>query len=262
MWYSNRILIVANGIFYISTAFTAIFPCSPREAFWNRLIKDVRCIKTNIHIIFLFSYNILSDIIILILPSKAVWKLKISTRKKTNIVLLFAIGLLWVGKTWYLFSNTRANNAFVHGRACIADGMVIFYVTHRIKRNADVSYNILFEGLWATVEIGFGIIVTCMFTLPKFIDAKGAKIQTLCLSLMRSVKSFTSGSSEYHTQSDTDMTASWEMKFNRVEIDDQATSDISSANCHQDLQSHPTREGSYDIDRGLGVKALDVQDKI
>lgn len=94
MWYSNRILIVANGIFYISTTFIAIFPCSPREAFWKPFIEDSRCVNTDIHILFVFSYNILSDIIILILPSRAVWKLRISTRKKANIVLLFAIGLL------------------------------------------------------------------------------------------------------------------------------------------------------------------------
>ena len=262
MWYSNRILIVANGICYISSMFVAIFPCSPREAFWNPFIEDSRCVNTDVHILFVFSYNILSDIIILILPSRAVWKLRISARKKTNIVLLFAIGLLWVGKTRCLWSDISANNTFVRGRACIADGIIIFYVTRVIKTNADVSYNILWEGLWATVEIGFGITVTCMFTLPKFVKAKGAKIQNFCSSLIQPLKSFTPGFFGHFTQSAKDMTAFRGKKVNTVDTGDQSASDFPFADRHQDLESYPAQEDGYDINRNLSIKMIDTLDKI
>ena len=98
MWYSARILLVANGIFYLCSTFITIFSCSPRQAFWNPLIKDFRCINNNIRISFTCSYNMVSDIVILILPSRAVCKLRIPTRKKVEIVLLFAVGLLYVEK--------------------------------------------------------------------------------------------------------------------------------------------------------------------
>lgn len=158
--------------------------------------------------------------------------------------------------------NASADNTFVRGRACIADGIIVFYVTRVIRRGADVSYNILWEGLWATVEIGFGITVTCMFTLPKFVEAKGAGIQNFVSSLIRPVKSFTSGTFQHLTQSEKNMTVSRGITLNRVDVGDQSASDFPFANRDQDLESNPTREDSCDIDRHLSVKAVDIRDKI
>ena len=94
MWYSARIIIVVTGVFYVISTFLTIFACSPREAFWNPLIIDCRCLDNDISAIIACSFNVISDIIILMLPAKAVWKLRIPTRDKIRIVLLFAIGLL------------------------------------------------------------------------------------------------------------------------------------------------------------------------
>jgi hypothetical protein len=94
MWYSARIVIVVTGIYYILSTFLTIFACSPREAIWNPLIPNPRCLNNNTLVLVTCLFNIISDIIILTLPARAVWKLRISTRKKVGIVLLFAIGLL------------------------------------------------------------------------------------------------------------------------------------------------------------------------
>lgn len=94
MWYSARIIIVFTGIYYTISTFITIFACSPREAIWNPLITDPQCLDNNTAVLITCLFNIASDIIILILPARAVWKLRIPTRKKVGIVLLFAIGLL------------------------------------------------------------------------------------------------------------------------------------------------------------------------
>ena len=94
MWYSARIVIIATGLFYLISTFLTIFACSPRAAYWNPLITNGRCLDNNTSVLITCIYNIVSDIVILILPARAVWKLRIPTRKKLNIVLLFAIGLL------------------------------------------------------------------------------------------------------------------------------------------------------------------------
>lgn len=39
-------------------------------------------------------YNMLSDVIILILPARSVWKLRIPRKKRIGIVLLFGTGTL------------------------------------------------------------------------------------------------------------------------------------------------------------------------
>lgn len=85
---------VVTGIYYVVSAFITIFACSSREAIWNPLIADAQCIDNNTVVLITCLFNIVSDIIILILPARAVWKLRIPTRKKVGIVLLFVIGLL------------------------------------------------------------------------------------------------------------------------------------------------------------------------
>jgi hypothetical protein len=73
--------------------------------------------------------------------------------------------------------------------------MIIVYVTRLGGENADVSYNTAWQGLWAFAEISLGIIVTCMFSLPKFIEAKGAKLRGVFSNLARPFTSLTSGGS-------------------------------------------------------------------
>lgn len=94
MWYSARIILVVTGIYYIISTFITIFACSPREVTWNPLITDAQCLNNNTGILITCLFNIVSDIIILIPPLRAVWKLRIPIRKKVAIMLLFAIGLL------------------------------------------------------------------------------------------------------------------------------------------------------------------------
>ena len=94
MFYSARIIILVTGIYYIISTSLTIFACSPREAIWNPLIINARCLDNNTVVLITCLFNIISDIIILILPARAVWKLRIPSRNKFRIVLLFAIGLL------------------------------------------------------------------------------------------------------------------------------------------------------------------------
>lgn len=94
MWYGARIVIAVTGLFYCITAFITIFNCSPREAIWNPLITNFGCIDNEMLILSICVFNMISDIVILILPARAVWKLRIPTGHKIKIVLLFAIGLL------------------------------------------------------------------------------------------------------------------------------------------------------------------------
>ena len=94
MWYGARIIIVVAGIFYCASALITIFTCSPLEAIWNPFVPNSHCVNNEILVLSICLFNIISDIIILILPASAVWKLRIPTRQKIQIVLLFAIGLL------------------------------------------------------------------------------------------------------------------------------------------------------------------------
>ena len=94
MWYSARIIIIIINVWYTISTFLTIFACSPREASWNPLITDYRCLSNNTSAMVSLIFNVVSDITILTLPVRAVSRLRIPIRNKVKIVLLFAIGLL------------------------------------------------------------------------------------------------------------------------------------------------------------------------
>ena len=94
MWYGARIIIIIISVWYTISTFLTIFACIPREALWNPLIKDYRCLCNNTSVMISFIFNIVSDIAILMLPMRAVSRLRIPTRSKIRVVLVFATGLL------------------------------------------------------------------------------------------------------------------------------------------------------------------------
>ena len=98
--------------------------------------------------------------------------------------------------------------------------MIIVYVTRLGGVNADVSYNTAWQGFWAFAEISLGITVTCTFSLPKFIEAKGTKLRGAFSSLTRpSTSVMPGGSFKILRQSKKDTTASQEeVTIDRVSI--------------------------------------------
>ena len=80
--------------------------------------------------------------------------------------------------------------------ACIANIMIIIYVTRTGGEEVDETYNTAWEGLWAFAEISFGIIVSCTFLLPKPVEAEGGKLCCIFSSLTRPFTSLTTGSIE------------------------------------------------------------------
>ena len=94
MWYSARSLITTIIIWYTISTFLTIFACSPREAIWNPLITNYQCLDNTTSDIISCSFNVVSDIIILMLPVRVVWKLRIPVGEKVKIILLFAVGLM------------------------------------------------------------------------------------------------------------------------------------------------------------------------
>ncbi|KAL8852327.1 MAG: hypothetical protein Q9221_002823 [Calogaya cf. arnoldii] len=150
LYISCHVIIVLTLVYYIISTTITIFACSPREKMWNPLITGGHCLNNNAGVLFTSLFNIVSDIIILVLPARSVWKLQIPRAKKSKIVALFATGLL----------------------ACVANMMIIFYAVRIGQKDADVSYNSAFMGFWVFAEISLGIIVTCTFSLPKLVESK------------------------------------------------------------------------------------------
>ncbi|KAI4247214.1 MAG: hypothetical protein L6R40_001557 [Gallowayella cf. fulva] len=163
LYFASWTLIVLIISWNFACFWVSIFICSPIEKFWNTLITDGKCLDFALNILLTCLFNIITDVLILVLPSRAVWRLRIPTKRKYAIV----------------------SNSHAHHSACIANAMVILYVSRQSGAEADISYNVAWMGLWAYAEIGLGLIVICTLSLPKFIEVKGKKLRLFLSSITR-----------------------------------------------------------------------------
>lgn len=92
-FWGSHILIWTNLIFYVAIFFVVIFECIPREKIWNPTRRGT-CVNINAVFITTGTWNVFSDLCILILPIRAIWLLQMATRKKWQISAVFATGLL------------------------------------------------------------------------------------------------------------------------------------------------------------------------
>ncbi|KAI2472961.1 hypothetical protein F4781DRAFT_382435 [Annulohypoxylon bovei var. microspora] len=138
----------ANTIFYIVVLFVMNFACTPVQKNWDPLFVGGSCpINTQAVNIASAVLNLFSDIFILLLPQRIIWGLKMSTRTKTGVSIIFAFGII----------------------CCIAAGFRLGAEVDYTK-SKDVTYNISPVMLWALAEM------TCMFLV--FGVPSGAKIMS------------------------------------------------------------------------------------
>ncbi|KAI4153634.1 MAG: hypothetical protein LQ340_002200 [Diploschistes diacapsis] len=86
------ILIVLMILFYTSTTLAKIFECTPRSKILDPSIQG-SCVNVSMLFNTSGAFNTITDAIILCLPIKAVWKMKLRLKDKIVVVLVFTFGL-------------------------------------------------------------------------------------------------------------------------------------------------------------------------
>jgi hypothetical protein len=87
-------VIVATFLFQAASVPLTLFICSPREKIWDSYYEGGKCMNIKAALYASAVFNIMADIVILLLPVRSVLKLQIDTNKKVGIILLFGTGLL------------------------------------------------------------------------------------------------------------------------------------------------------------------------
>jgi hypothetical protein len=77
-----------------STIFALIFPCKPIAKAWDVTITEGSCINRGAVYIMQAVTNIVTDIVLLLLPIPIVWKLQMPVVQKIGLVLIFVVGSL------------------------------------------------------------------------------------------------------------------------------------------------------------------------
>ena len=108
------ILVLYHRVFFVSRRFTrmlwavgifvfaysgilggaSLIQCLPLDYIWDRSVKGY-CLKIPLASTILAVFNILTDIIILIMPMPILWKMQIETKEKFQIMGMFLLGGLY-----------------------------------------------------------------------------------------------------------------------------------------------------------------------
>jgi hypothetical protein len=164
---------IALGIYYITMTGFLIGLCSPREKIWNIFISTGSCFNVYTLVEASGILNIISDVVIFVLPLSCVWQLQMRPRKKLAVSAVFGIGVL-----------------------AIVASCVRCYYSFLIASTDDETYVTSILGIWAAAECTIGIVVTCAPVFPRFYDNMRPKIYSvLSYSTKRSASSGSSGSS-------------------------------------------------------------------
>lgn len=71
---------------------TTIFQCHPISFAWNKSIPGGKCINFNAAAWTNAAFNILQDLLIIVLPISELRKLRLETKKKIELYLMFGLG--------------------------------------------------------------------------------------------------------------------------------------------------------------------------
>ena len=78
--------------FYTSALLFDIFRCTPINNAWEAPEKN--CIQGELAWTVSAAFNTVSDIIILFLPMRAIWCLRLESRRKVGVAAIFATGIM------------------------------------------------------------------------------------------------------------------------------------------------------------------------
>jgi hypothetical protein len=143
-------MILLNAILYIASIVSSAITCLPHESIWQPWISG-RCMDRKAIGLATAFFNVIMDLVILLLPQGIIWKLHMSTSRKVGISLIFSVGLL-------------ATTCAV-GRVAAT-----FHIEYT---PGDTTYTVSPVMIWALPELACVMLVFCLPALPKAVGEQG-----------------------------------------------------------------------------------------
>ncbi|KAJ6783045.1 hypothetical protein PWT90_01867 [Aphanocladium album] len=128
----------------IGSICATIFQCVPVAGAWDHSIK-AQCIHSGQFWVAYAVLNVLTDVMVLVLPIPMVSRLKFGKRDK---VMLY--GLFLLGSFVTITSILRTTS-----------------VQNSLKNKMDITFNFITRGIWTLVEANLGIIIPCLVILKQ-----------------------------------------------------------------------------------------------
>ena len=100
-----RAFMIIIGLYYTTTVIAKIWECTPRARIWDKSVEG-KCIDMASLLNTDGVFNTMSDMVILIVPVKVVWRLQMKTKRKVGVFLLFTVGLMYVFRKVLSFNTS------------------------------------------------------------------------------------------------------------------------------------------------------------
>ena len=89
-------LILFLAMWYIAFETTAIFQCHPIHHQWQRITTNGTCIDWLPFVLTLAGTNLATDVALLVLPLREIWRLQMRMTQKIGLSVTFTVGIVSV----------------------------------------------------------------------------------------------------------------------------------------------------------------------
>jgi hypothetical protein len=89
---------------WISYTIATVFQCSPIAFSWNKTLPMGRCFNIRAYLNSSSAPNIFTDLVVLLLPLRTVWGLKISTGRRVGLLMIFLMGGMYVYRSSFAYA--------------------------------------------------------------------------------------------------------------------------------------------------------------
>ncbi|KAI0842992.1 hypothetical protein F5Y06DRAFT_78483 [Hypoxylon sp. FL0890] len=143
-YWTCHILLWINVLFYFTVIVLENVACPPQKEPLDSTVQSV-CIRQTVTAdITSAALNLVSHILILVLPQRVIWKLNMTTQKKIGVSLVFAIGIMAVALGIWRLAVT-----------------VLYFTT------TDMIFTVYEVSLLRSAELTFVVLVFCIPAFPK-----------------------------------------------------------------------------------------------
>ncbi|KAJ5359939.1 hypothetical protein N7517_009130 [Penicillium concentricum] len=157
-WMIWATLFISYG-WCMGSMIAALCACDPIPFFWTE-ITDPKSGSYRYNFYYYYignaTANVVTDVLILLVPMPIVWKLQMRTTQKIGVCAVLLLG----------------------GFVCVASGIRIHYLTY-LRGNVDITWALGSVSVWSTVEPCVGIICACLPVLQPFVRSMVKKMPNL-----------------------------------------------------------------------------------
>lgn len=149
-WITGGILVLWSLI----TILLAIFSCRPIKASWDlkvRMDPKTVCYPKAYDVSNVYGFcNVITDVVLIVLPIPLVWKMQVNLKKKLAVAMVFATGALYVPPQVKSLNKSELILACPNSVCAVA--IVRQYIAYNSSSGKDPSWGIIPIKIWSNIS--------------------------------------------------------------------------------------------------------------